>query len=149
MVGQNLGAGRPERAERAVWIAALYNMCFLGVVGLVFLLAARPIAALFTVDPAVQPFAVGCLRTVSLGFVFYAVGMVLTQSFNGAGDTFTPTLINLGVFWLWEIPLAWWLAVHAGLGPRGVFIALTLAYSTLAVVSAVLFRRGRWKMKKV
>jgi putative MATE family efflux protein len=147
MVGQNLGAGRPDRAERAVWTAARYNMLFLGCVG--FFLAARPIAGLFTNDPAVLPFAIGCLRTVSLGFLFYAVGMVLTQSFNGAGDTWTPTLINLGVFWLWEIPLAWWLAVHAGLGPSGVFIALTVAYSTLAVVSAVLFRRGTWKTKKV
>ena len=132
-----------------MWTAALYNMIFLGSVGLVFLLAARPIAGLFTADPAVQPFAVGCLRTVSLGFLFYAVGMVLTQSFNGAGDTWTPTLINLFVFWLWEIPLAWWLAVHAGFGPRGVFIALTVAYSTLAVVSAVLFRRGGWKTQRV
>jgi len=149
MVGQNLGAGRPDRAERAVWTAALYNMFFLGSVGLVFLLAAGPIARLFTDDPVVLPFAIGCLRTVSLGFLFYAVGMVLTQSFNGAGDTWTPTLINLGVFWLWEIPLAWWLAVQAGFGPRGVFIALTVAYSTLAVVSAVLFRRGRWKTKRV
>ena len=149
MVGQNLGAGHPDRAERAVWTAALYNMIFLGSVGLVFLLAARPIAGLFTADPAVQPFAVSCLRTVSLGFLFYAVGMVLTQSFNGAGDTWTPTLINLGVFWLWEIPLAWWLAVHADFGPRGVFIALTVAYSTLAVVSAVLFRRGGWKTQRV
>jgi putative MATE family efflux protein len=149
MVGQNLGAGRPDRAERAVWTAALYNMLFLGSVGILFFLAARPIAGFFTGDPAVQPFAVSCLRTVSLGFLFYAVGMVLTQSFNGAGDTWTPTLINLGVFWLWEIPLAWWLAVHAGFGPRGVFIALTVAYSTLAVVSAVLFRRGTWKVKSV
>ena len=149
MVGQNLGAGRPDRAERAVWTAALYNMLFLGIVGLVFFVAARPIAGVFTDDPAVLPFAVGCLRTVSLGFVFYAVGMVITQSFNGAGDTWTPTLINLGVFWLWEIPLAWWLAVHAGFGPSGVFIALTVAYSTLAVVSAVLFRRGTWKTKNV
>jgi len=149
MVGQNLGAGRPDRAERAVWTAALYSMIFLGGVGLVFLLGARPIAGLFTDDPAVLPFAVGCLRTVSLGFVFYGAGMVLTQSFNGAGDTWTPTLINLGVFWLWEIPLAWWLAVHAGFGPSGVFIALTIAYSTLAVVSAVLFRRGAWKVKTV
>ncbi len=108
-----------------------------------------PIAGLFTDDPEVQPFAIDCLRTVSLGFLFYAVGMVLTQSFNGAGDTWTPTLINLVVFWLWEIPLAWWLAVHAGFGPRGVFLALTIAYSTLAVVSAVLFRRGAWKAKRV
>jgi MATE family, multidrug efflux pump len=149
MVGQNLGAGRPDRAERAVWTAAIYNMILLGVVGLIFVAAAGPIARVFTDDPAVLPFAVGCLRTVSLGFVFYACGMVLTQSFNGAGDTWTPTVINLFVFWLWEIPLAWWLSVHAGLGPRGVFIALTIAYSSLAVVSAVLFRKGHWKAKKV
>ena len=89
------------------------------------------------------------MRIVSLGFLFYGVGMVLTQSFNGAGDTWTPTLINLGVFWLWEIPLAWWLAVHAGLGARGVFIALMVVYSTLAAVSAVLFRRGAWKEKRL
>jgi MATE family, multidrug efflux pump len=149
MVGQNLGAGRPDRAERAVWTAAVYNMVLLGSVGILFLLGAGPITGLFTNDPLVQPFAIGCLRIVSLGFVFYAAGMVLTQSFNGAGDTWTPTVINLFVFWLWEIPLAWWLSVRAGLGPRGVFIALTVAYSTLAVVSAVLFRRGRWKEKKV
>jgi putative MATE family efflux protein len=149
MVGQNLGAGRPDRAESAVWTATMYNMIFLGVVGVLFLVAARPITGLFTQDAVVQGFAVGCLRTVSLGFLFYAAGMVLTSAFNGAGDTWTPTLINLFVFWVWEIPLAWWLAVHAGLGPRGVFIALTIAYSSLAVVSAVLFRQGKWKQKKV
>jgi putative MATE family efflux protein len=149
MVGQNLGAARPDRAEEAVWTAARYNMLFLGGVGLVFLLGAAPIAGLFTSDPAVQPFAIGCLRTVSLGFVFYAAGMVITQSFNGAGDTWTPTIINLFVFWMFEIPLAWWLAVPLGLGPQGVFIALTVAYSALAVVSAILFRRGRWKTQKV
>src|SRR5439155_805607 len=149
MVGQNLGAGRPDRAERAVWTAAAYNVIFLGAVTIVFLAGAPAIAAAFTDDPLVRPFAVGCLRTVSLGFVFYAFGMVLTQSFNGAGDTWTPTVINLVVFWVWEIPLAWWLSVEMGLGPRGVFIALTVAYSSLAVVSAVLFRRGRWKEKNV
>jgi len=149
MVGQNLGAGHPHRAEQAVWTATRYNMLFLGAVGLIFLLAASPIVALFTDDPQVRPYAIGCLRTVSLGFVFYAAGMVLTQSFNGAGDTWTPTVINLFVFWLWEIPLAWWLSVQAGLGPRGVFIALTVAYSTLAVVSAVLFKRGKWKTQRV
>jgi putative MATE family efflux protein len=149
MVGQNLGAGSPERAERAVWTAARYNMVFLGGVGAVFLLFAPQIAALFSADPAVAPFAIGCLRIVSLGFVFYAVGMTLTSAFNGAGDTWTPTFINIGVFWLWEIPLAWWLATHAGFGARGVFIALTVAYSTLAVVSAILFRRGRWKTRTV
>jgi putative MATE family efflux protein len=149
MVGQNLGARRPDRAERAVWTAAFYNMVFLGGVGLVFLIAAPFIAALFTGDPNVQPYAISCLRTVSLGFLFYAYGMVLTQAFNGAGDTWTPTVINLFVFWLWEIPLAWWLSSRAGLGARGVFMALTIAYSTLAVVSAILFRRGKWKSKAV
>ncbi len=148
MVGQNLGAGRPDRAERAVSTAAVYNMIFLGCVGVLFLVAAPFIASVFTNDPVVQPFAIGCLRIVSLGFVFYAAGMVITQSFNGAGDTWTPTLINLFVFWLWEIPLAWWLSLHAGIGPRGVFIALMVAYSTLAVVSATLFRRGGWKEQR-
>lgn len=149
MVGQNLGAGRPDRAEQAVWTAALYNVVFLGVVGLVFFVGAGGIAGLFTDDPAVRPFAISCLRIVSLGFVFYAYGMVLTQAFNGAGDTWTPTVINLFVFWLWEIPLAWWLSSRASLGARGVFIALTIAYSTLAIISAVLFRRGAWKRSRV
>jgi putative MATE family efflux protein len=149
MVGQNLGAGRPDRAEQAVWRATGYNVVFLGVIGLLFLIAAPEIASLFSTDPLVHLFAVGCLRTVSLGFVFYAAGMVLTQAFNGAGDTWTPTLINLFVFWLWEIPLAWWLARHTSLGAHGVFAALTIAYSSLAVVSAALFRRGRWKTRKI
>lgn len=151
MVGQNLGAGHTDRAERAVWTAARYNMICLGLIGLLFLIAAGPIVALFTREPLVAPYGVECLRIVSLGFVFYAAGMVLTQSFNGAGDTWTPTVINLFVFWLWEIPLAWWLSGTAGLnlGPRGVFISLAVAHSTLAVVSAVLFRRGTWKTKRV
>jgi len=86
---------------------------------------------------------------VSGGFVFYAYGMVLTQAFNGAGDTWTPTLVNLGCFWFWEIPLAWALALHLKLGPHGVFLAVAIAYGTLAVVSAILFRRGSWKLKHV
>jgi putative MATE family efflux protein len=147
MVGQNLGARRPDRAERAVWTAVRYNMIFLGAIGAIFFLAGGSITRLFTDDPLVQPYAASCLRIVSLGFVFYAAGMVLTQSFNGAGDTWTPTVINLFVFWLFELPLAWYLSVGAGLGPRGVFIALTVSYSMLAIVSAILFRRGRWKQK--
>jgi len=149
MVGQGLGAGKPERAERAVWLAGLYNMFFLGSVGVVFVFLAGPIVALFTTDPAVAPVATACLRIVSYGYVFYAWGMVLTQSFNGAGDTWTPTWLNFFCFWLWEIPLAWALAVHFGLGPRGVFFAITIAFSTLAVISAILFRRGRWKLRRV
>ncbi|HXG55576.1 MAG TPA: MATE family efflux transporter [Vicinamibacterales bacterium] len=149
MVGQNLGAGHVGRAEQSVWTAARYNMIFLGIIGLIFLVAARSITSIFTSDPLVQPYAVACLRTVSLGFVFYACGMVLTQAFNGAGDTWTPTVINLFVFWLFELPLAWVLARTLGLGPQGVFVSLTVSYSILAVVSVVLFRRGAWKTKKL
>jgi Na+-driven multidrug efflux pump len=92
---------------------------------------------------------VNCLRIIASGYVFYAYGMVLTQSFNGAGDTWTPTWINFGCFWLWEIPLAWLLALQFGMGPSGVYIAVTVAFSTVAVVSAVLFRRGKWKLQHV
>ena len=149
MVGQNLGAGHPDRAEKAVWTAAFYNMLFLGGVGVVFLVLARPIVGLFTPDQAVAAYAVSCLRVVSLGFLFYAYGMVLTQSFNGAGDTWTPTLINLFVFWVLELPLAWVLSHAGGLEATGVFVALAVAYSMLAVVSAVLFKKGKWKTARV
>ncbi|HYR77322.1 MAG TPA: MATE family efflux transporter [Pyrinomonadaceae bacterium] len=149
MVGQALGAGKPERAERAVWKAGFYNLIFLGSVGLIFVVFARQIIGLFTHDPAVVPYGVDCLRIVACGFVFYAYGMVLTQSFNGAGDTWTPTILNLFVFWLWELPLAYVLSIVFGFGPRGVFLAITIAFSTLAIVSAFFFRRGKWKMKVV
>lgn len=149
MVGQALGARDPERAERAVWKAGFYNMIFLGIVGLIFILFARQIIGFYTDDPNVAPYGVDCLRIVAYGFLFYGYGMVLGQSFNGAGDTWTPTIINLFVFWLWEIPLAYALSVALGMGPRGVFIAITIAFSTLAVVSAIVFRRGRWKQRVV
>jgi Na+-driven multidrug efflux pump len=97
----------------------------------------------------VVPHAVNCLRIVSTGFVFFAYGLVFTQSFNGAGDTWTPTWINLGCFWIWQIPLAWLLAIRLGMGPVGVYIAMTVSFSTLAVVSGVIFRRGWWKARRV
>ena len=149
MVGQALGAGDPDRAERAVWKAGFYNMIFLGIVGLLFIFFAPQIIGFYTTDPSVAQYGIDCLRIVAYGFLFYAYGMVLGQSFNGAGDTWTPTIINLFVFWLWEIPLAYVLAVVLGWGPRGVFISITIAFSTLAVVSALVFRRGRWKKKVV
>jgi putative MATE family efflux protein len=149
MVGQALGAKKPERAEAAVWRAGRYNAVFLGLVGLTFVLGARVIVSGFTGDPTVAQYAVSSLRTIAFGFLFYAYGMVITQSFNGAGDTRTPTLINLFVFWMFEIPLAWVLSRYVGMGPFGVFVAMTIAFSTLAVVSAFLFRRGRWKGKTV
>jgi putative MATE family efflux protein len=149
MVGQALGARNPERAERAVWQAGFYNMFFLGFVGLIFIIFAPQIIGLYTADPHVAAYGIDCLRVVSYGFLFYAYGMVLGQSFNGAGDTWTPTIINLFVFWLWEIPLAFILSVHFNLGPRGVFVAITVAFSTLAIVSALVFRQGKWKGRVV
>jgi putative MATE family efflux protein len=149
MVGQALGAKKPERAEEAVWTAAKYNAIVLGTLSVFFVVFAPWIVSIFTDDPAVAPYATSCLRIVSTGFVFFAYGLVFTQSFNGAGDTWTPTWINLGCFWAFQIPLAWLLAIYFGMGPRGVFIAMTVAFSTLAVVSGVIFKRGWWKTRTV
>jgi Na+-driven multidrug efflux pump len=149
LVGQSLGAKKPERGEQAVWTAARYNVIFLGSVGLLFILAAGPIIGVFTDDAATAAIGAKCLRIVSAGFIFYAFGMVLEQAFNGAGDTMTPTLINLGCFWVLELPLAWWLANPVGLGPSGAFFAITGSYALLAAVSVTLFRRGYWKLRTV
>jgi putative MATE family efflux protein len=150
LVGQNLGAGKPERAEQAVWRAGFYNMLFLGGIGLAFALFAGPIIHAFTRGNAVvMPYGVSCLRTVSLGFLFYGYGMVLAQAFNGAGDVWTATLINLFCLWLWQVPLALGLALELQQGPSGVFAAIAIAWSTYAVVCAVIFKRGRWKLKRV
>jgi putative MATE family efflux protein len=149
LVGQNLGAGKPDRAEQAVWKAGFYNMLFLGAIGLGFVLLAESIIQAFTQDPEVNRFGVACLRTVSLGFLFYAYGMVMSQAFNGAGAVWTPTLINLFCFWLWQLPLAYALAHLWHRGPQGLFAAITIAWSTYAVVSATIFKRGRWKLQKV
>jgi putative MATE family efflux protein len=145
MVGQALGARDPERAERAVWRTCLYNLAFLSAIGLGFDVFARPIVWAFTADDQVLAYGTQCLRIVAAGFAFYAYGMVLSQSFNGAGDTTTPTVIALFVFWIWELPLAWTLSVALGMGPRGAFLAVAVAFSTLAVVAGAIFRRGRWK----
>jgi len=158
MVGQSLGAGKPERAERAVWTAAVYNMLCLGIIGVLYWVFAPTIVSFFaSVDDPLRAqevanvvgWGVLCLRIVSTGFVFYALGMVLEQSFNGAGDVWTPTYINIFCFWLFELPAAAILAYGLGWGPTGVFVAMTVSFSMLAVVSGVLFRRGRWKEKVV
>jgi putative MATE family efflux protein len=149
LVGQNLGAKKPNRSERAVWLAGIYNMAFLTVVGIVFFTAAPMLVGLFRPEPAVVPFAVTCLRLVSLGYPFYAWGMVMEQAFNGAGDTVTPTCINFVCYWMLQIPLAWYLATQTALGPRGVYLAICGAESLLAVISAVMFRRGAWKKVQV
>ena len=149
LVGQNLGAKKPDRAEAAAWKAGMYNTICLGTVGALFLLFAPQIVSFFTMDAEVALYAIRCLRIVSAGFLFYGYAMVLTASFNGAGDTRTPTLINLVCMWLWEIPLAWVLAHPLGFGPTGVFIAVSVAFSTMAFVAAWLFSKGTWKTNQV
>lgn len=149
MVGQALGAGDPARAKQAAWTAGKYNLAALGVVAIVFVVLAHPLAWLFSSDPVVIRHAASCLRIVALGFPLYAFGMVFTQSFNGAGDTTTPTWLNFIVFWLWEIPLAWLLATVFHMGPEGVFVSIAVAFSTLAIASGVLFQRGGWATRRV
>jgi putative MATE family efflux protein len=149
LVGQNLGAQHPERAEQSAWRATWYNVAVLGGLGVVFVVFADVVVGWFTTDPDVAPLATLGLRIVSGGFPFYAAGYVLSQSFNGAGDTRTPTVLNFVVFWCWEIPLAYVLAKVAGWGPTGVYVAVAVAFSTYAVAGAVLFRRGTWKTKRV
>ena len=149
LVGQNLGAKQPDRAEKSVWRIGFYNMIFLCGVAVTFIAFAEPMIRFFTQDSSVIPFGVDCLRMVSYGYGFYAYGMVLVQAFNGAGDTNTPTLINVFCYWLLQLPLAYVLAMPFGLGAQGVFLAITLAESVLALVSIFFFRLGRWKEQQI
>ena len=149
LVGQNLGANQPERAEQSVWRTGLYNVLFLGAVGVFFVIAAEPVIRLFTNDPAVLPLAVACLRILSYGNVGYAYGMVMLQAFNGAGDTVTPTIVNLFGFWLLEIPLAYVLAIRARFGTTGVYYSIVIAEAAIAAAGVLIFRRGRWKLQKI
>lgn len=145
MVGQNLGAKQPERAERAVWMAGHINLIVLGTVGVLFMIAGPWIVNWFGGEGATHAYAVECLRIVSAGFFFYGYGMVLSNAFNGAGDTWTPTFLNFCCFWLLELPLAWLLAHALGWGPAGVFTAVAVAFSTMAIAAGFVFRRGHWK----
>jgi putative MATE family efflux protein len=149
LVGQNLGAGHPERAEQAVWRTGLYNMLFLGLIGVVFIFTATPVVRLFTHDPAVVPLAASALRILSYGNIAYAYGMVMLQAFNGAGDTVTPTIVNFFGFWILEIPLAWWLSLHRGLHSTGVFLSIVIAQAAVAATGMLLFRRGKWKRQLI
>ena len=149
MVGQNLGAEKPDRSEAAVWAAAKFNTVLYFGVGVVFWLFSNQIIGFFTQEAEVLRYGTSALHIIAYGFAFYGLGMVLETAFNGAGDTGTPTYLNIFVFWLFEIPAAYLLAYYFGLGPDGVFWAITVAFSLLAVASAILFKRGKWKMKKV
>lgn len=149
LVGQNLGAGHPDRAEKAVWRAGFFNMIFLGVISLAFLLFAPQLVAIFSRDPAVIAIGANCLRIVSLCYLIYAYGMVITQAFNGAGDTFTPSVINFLCFWVLQLPLAFVLSRRFALGPNGIFFAILSMEIVLSSMAILAFRRGRWKRKKV
>jgi putative MATE family efflux protein len=145
LVGQSLGAKDPARAEAAVWKTAGYNVAFMAGVTLLFLLGAKPLIGLFTKDAAITAVAVDALRIISTGYIFYGAGMVFTNAFNGAGDTKTPTWINIFGFWFFQIPLAWVLAKGVGMGPRGVFLAIPISETAITIASFILFRKGNWK----
>jgi Na+-driven multidrug efflux pump len=149
LVGQNLGAGKPDRAEKSVWMTGHFNFVFMLSISIIYILFAENLIKLFISDPEVIPYGRDCLRYISFGYAFYAYGMIVVQSFNGAGDTTTPTFINLFCHWLIQIPLAYALALPLGFGPKGVYIAIAIAESTVAVVGIVWFRRGKWKKHKV
>jgi putative MATE family efflux protein len=149
LVGQNLGAKKPERAESAVWRAGFYNMIVLGVVAILFVTFAPQLVGMFTSDQAVKQVASSALRIISAGYIFYAWGMVAIQAFNGAGDTVTPTLINLFCFWACQLPIAWWLAFHTPMRSNGIFAAIAISQSLIAIIGMLAFRRGKWKLQKV
>jgi putative MATE family efflux protein len=149
LVGQNLGARKPKRAERAVYVTGAWNMLFMTFITVLFVTFAPQIIAPFVADPESHAAGTSALRIISYGYVFYAWGMVMLQAFNGAGDTATPTKLNFVIFWLFQLPLAWILARTLGLGPVGVYWAIAIAYSLSAVIGILLFRRGRWKEKEV
>jgi putative MATE family efflux protein len=149
LVGQNLGAGHPQRAEDAVYRTASLNMIYMGVVSVLFVFFPHLFIGVFTHDPAVSTPAAACLRTFGLAYVSYSWGMVLTQAFNGAGDTVTPTLINLVSFWVVQIPVAYLLAIHFAMGPQGAFWAVPIADLVFTITALILFRRGTWKKQKI
>jgi putative MATE family efflux protein len=149
LVGQNLGAKQPERAERSVWITGKYNACFMGLVSIVYLVFAQPIVGAFNTTPSVVENGALCLQIIAAGYIFYAYGMVVTNAFNGSGDTRTPTKINFFSFWLFQLPVAYVLAMVLGFGALGVFIAITAAEVLLAVIAIIWFRKGKWKTVEV
>jgi putative MATE family efflux protein len=147
LVGQNLGANLPDRAEQSAWQAAKYNAVFMTIVGIVMLLMAPQITGLFSSDPEVLRYGTSCLRILGIGFPMYAVGMIMIQALNGAGDTKMPSALNLLCFWIVQIPLAFWLATRTDLGPDGVFLAIVVSETLLTLLSIIVFRRGRWKQQ--
>src|SRR6266513_2270470 len=149
LVGQNLGAGKPQRAESSVYRTGFYNMLYLGIIGVLLVFFADTVVRLFTHDPVVLPLASSALRIFSYGNIGYAYAMVMLQAFNGAGDTVTPTIVNFFAFWMLEIPLAYFLAIHTGMRAPGVYWSVVVAEASMAAVSILLFKRGYWKRQKI
>ena len=149
LVGQNLGAKQPQRAQESVMKTAKYNAIFMGAVSLIFLLFSEFIVSFFSKDVQVQYYAVLAIRIISAGYIFYGIGMVMTNALNGAGDTRTPTWINFFCFWFLQIPLAFILAKFLGIGPVGVFIAIPVAETAITITAYIYFRKGKWKLVKV
>lgn len=149
LVGQNLGAGQPGRASKAGWTTGLANMAMLGILSIIYLSFPAPFIGIFISDPEVKDAGILCLQMISAGFAVYAMGMVMSQAINGAGDTYSPTLMNFISFWLVEIPLAWLLAIFLDMGPKGVYLSILIAETVLTVQGMFFFSRGRWKKKKV
>ncbi len=149
LVGQNLGAEKPDRAERSVWRASKYNAIFMAAIGIMMISLAPQIVSLFSTEPEVIRYGTSCVRLLGVGYPMYAVGMIIIQALNGAGDTATPSVMNFICFWLLQIPLAYWLATTAGFGPNGVFLAIVIAESILTVMGVVVFRKGNWRLSQV
>jgi putative MATE family efflux protein len=147
LVGQNLGAGKPDRAKRSTWYAVRYNTVFMTSIGVVLVVFAPNITGWFSADPDVLRYGTSCLRILAIGIPMYAIGMIMTQALNGAGDTTTPTVINFVCFWVLQIPLAYWLATDMSFGPQGVFYAIVVAESLMTILAVIVFRRGKWQHK--
>lgn len=149
LVGQNLGAGHPDRAEKSAWRAGYFNMIFMGIVGAIYLIFAPYFIQIFTAEPEAMNSGAMALRILAGGYVFYGWGMILAQAINGAGDTSTPSLLNFIFFWLVETPLACLLALHLGWGQAGVYWSIVIAESLMAMAAMWVFRRGKWKLAQV
>ncbi|MDA3844861.1 MAG: MATE family efflux transporter [Candidatus Kapabacteria bacterium] len=149
LVGQNLGADKPDRAEKSVWLTAKINVIYMGLIGILFILFPDIWVSLLTSDPEVIRYGAESIHTMSFGFIAYGLGMVLVHAFNGAGDTMSPMAINFLCFWMLEIPLAYFLAIYSGWGQSGVFWSIVIAETLMTLIALILFRKGKWKLKKV
>jgi putative MATE family efflux protein len=149
LVGQNLGAGQPERAEKSVWRSAFITLIFFAVVSLIFFFFGQSLMQFFTSDELAIKAGTLCLQVLAVGYIFFAYGMIIVQAFNGAGDTKTPTIINLFIYWILQIPLAYFMAKYLNMGPLGVYISIGISETVLAAVSIYIFKKGKWKLVKV